>query len=347
MQLTRKQETVAKWFEGYRDAYEGGKISIRKLSATLLAQHPEHFDNFDAARGYLRSTLGLSDTRRAWRISVKHPTLSLSEAVKASMPKSQNVAKVPLQLVPKNFKGELRIGIIGDVHLPFHDEVATEAALRYLQKHAIDVLILNGDILDCAELSEHEKTLDTPDTVSEIEAGREFLRYVRSIFPTQRIIYKLGNHEIRWRRRLMKNAPELAKLLDMEGRFFMFGQFLRLDELEIELEDRSIEIMIHDLYVYHGHEFRGGGGVNPARWLTLRTRGSCITNHFHRISAHTEGNQYQVKMRGYSLGCLCGLRPEYDPTAHTRWSHGFALVRVEGQQWTVWNKEIEGGVVLE
>jgi predicted phosphodiesterase len=347
MQLTRKQETVAKWFEGYRDAYEGGKISIRKLSQSLLTEHPEHFDNYDTTRFYLRAILGLVKTERAWQITVKHPTLTASESIKIGMPKSQNVIKTPLQLVPKNFKSELRIGIIGDVHLPFHDEVATEAALRYLQKHAIDVLILNGDILDCAELSEHEKTLDTPDTVSEIEAGREFLRYVRSIFPTQRIIYKLGNHEIRWRRRLMKNAPELAKLLDMEGRFFMFGQFLRLDELEIELEDRSIPIMIHDLNVIHGHELQGNGGVNVGRWLHLNAGASTITNHFHRIHSHKEGDIAGNKFRYYGVGCLCGLSPDYRPMAHKTWGHGFALVRVEGEQWTVWNKEIEGGVVLE
>ena len=275
--------------------------------------------------------------------------MTKSEGVKASQgwPKTEAKEKSPLILIPPEFKGRSLIGVLSDVHIPYHVPEALDAAVAYFKKHRINTLILNGDFLDCAELSEHEKHIGQPATAEEVIRGREALAYIRHMFPKARIIYKLGNHEMRWGRRIYKQLPAIASILDMEGQYFNFGKIMHLDKYGIELVSDPISIKVHDLNILHGHELGPGGGVNPARWLHLNAGASSIVGHFHRVSSHDESTINDDHIRTYSMGCLCDLKPDYRPFANKKWRHGFALIKVEDKHWTVWNKVIRKGVVLE
>jgi hypothetical protein len=46
-----------------------------------------------------------------------------------------------------------RVGILSDVHVPYHDEVAVLAAVHHLAELGLDALLLNGDIGDFYALS--------------------------------------------------------------------------------------------------------------------------------------------------------------------------------------------------
>jgi hypothetical protein len=86
-------------------------------------------------------------------------------------------------------------------------------------------------------------------------------------------------------------------------------------------------VMLGKLPVVHGHEFRGGGGVNPARWLFLRAVSTAMCGHFHRTSEHHEQGLDRRLHGVWSVGCACYLYPSYDP--NNKWNHGYALADVQ------------------
>ncbi len=49
------------------------------------------------------------------------------------------------------------VGVIGDLHIPYQDNDAIEAAFDEMEKQNIESLLINGDMLDFYQLSFHEK----------------------------------------------------------------------------------------------------------------------------------------------------------------------------------------------
>jgi len=107
-----------------------------------------------------------------------------------SLSKEYESAKLP---------GHLRkIGILSDIHFPYHSLEVLTIAIRHLKNSQIDCLYLNGDIMDFYSISRHEKDKDLRDFKREVDMSRDFLKKLRDLFPTIPIYYKLGNHEQRW-----------------------------------------------------------------------------------------------------------------------------------------------------
>ncbi len=212
--------------------------------------------------------------------------------------------------------------ILGDIHLPYHDTRTIQVAVDKAKQRGVSWILLNGDILDCYEMSVHDKNPNTGKFVDEVEKGRQFLAYLRSQFPRARIVYKEGNHEFRLRRYVAKNAPALFDLKMLE-----FPALLEMQQHGVEWVADKRVIQVGKLNVVHGHEFRGGGGVNPARWLFLRSVSTALCGHFHRTSEHHETALDRRLYGVWSVGCACYLYPQYDP--QNKWNHGFAFVELE------------------
>jgi hypothetical protein len=114
--------------------------------------------------------------------------------------------------------------------------------------------------------------------------------------------------------------------LDIMGLIAMVGGADAITGIEW-VEDKRV-IRSGKLACLHGHEFAGGGGgVNPARWLFLRTGENAVCGHFHRTSEHSEPSLSREARAAWSTGCLCDMRPSYMP--HNKWNHGFAWIDVE------------------
>lgn len=173
--------------------------------------------------------------------------------------------------------GAQRILRLSDIHYPFHDERALEAAINYGIKKDPTILLLDGDIIDAHDLSAYER--DPRHRYTEIElkmVAGEFEQF-KMAFPGARIVYKYGNHCCRLEKYLIRRAPELFGLpgLDLPGLISMAGGPDSIRGVEWVGDDRTIRA--GHLSFLHGHEFRGGGGgINPARWLFLRTGESAI-----------------------------------------------------------------------
>lgn len=231
--------------------------------------------------------------------------------------------------------------VIGDIHIPYHDPNTIKAAVREAEQKGAVGVVLNGDVLDCYQLSHHYREPDAPRMKEEIEKGRQLLQWLRSRFPRGRIIFKEGNHDERLRRYLAQKAPELFVLEDVR-----LSRLLRADEHGVEwVQDKRV-IDLGKLPVIHGHEYQGSGGVMPARWLFIRAWSNALCSHFHQPSHFTALTLDRREMGVWSTGCACYLHPAYRPI--TPWRHGYAMVEVfAGGGFQVVNREVlrDGRVV--
>lgn len=232
-----------------------------------------------------------------------------------------------------------KIGILSDIHFPYHDLTALTCAIKYLKEQEIDCLYLNGDIQDFYSISRHEKDKDMRDFKREVDMNRDFLQRLRDIFRTIPIYYKLGNHENRFARSLQVQAEEFAQLHDLQ-----FDVFFRLDKLGITMIEDWQGMEMGDLLVLHGHELYGGGGINPSQNLFNKTICNTLIGHVHRTSATQKKTGFKEFINTYSTGCLTLLSPKYMPFSHH--NHGFAIVEIENGKSKVKNIQIRDGKIL-
>lgn len=213
------------------------------------------------------------------------------------------------------------VGVLCDPHLPYHDKATIERWADECRRRAVKAVLLNGDVLDCYQLSKHYKEPNKGRFRDEVDCGKQFFAWLRSRFPNARIVYKEGNHDERLRTYLAERAPALFEIEELDLR-----TILGLDALGVEWVDRKRVVKAGKLSVVHGHEFKGSGGVMPARWLFLRTGSTAMCGHFHQSSYYTFRTLDQREIGVWSVGCACYLSPEWLPA--NQWSHGWAVVSV-------------------
>lgn len=241
-----------------------------------------------------------------------------------------------------------RTGIISDAHWPFHD-LRRDAdgnfygsyltALHALKDAGVQTVVLNGDMMDCYQLSAHEKVEVKRSWKWELDVGRKMLTHLRQFFGDGvRIIYREGNHEERFARYLARKASELSGTLELP-------ELLGLRDQGIEWVGQRAKMTIGKLWVDHGHEWFGGGGVMPARNFRMKAQDNIIVGHVHRTSSDLIRKPLDGSfIAGWSVGCLCDLNPHY--AARNGWNHGFAIIDVDRSgDFTVHNKMIIGGGV--
>jgi predicted phosphodiesterase len=238
-------------------------------------------------------------------------------------------------IIKENYK---KVGILSDIHVPFHSTVAVVTAIKHLREVKIDCLILNGDIMDFYSISRHEKEKDLRDFAREIEMGRNFLQKIRDLFPRIPIYYKMGNHENRWQKYLNEQAEEFAQLHEMQ-----FEQFFRLDKLGMIYIPDWQGIELADLLILHGHEIMAGG-MNPSQSTFNKTFCNTIIGHVHRTTSTIKKNGFKQFYHTYSTGCLTQLSPKYYPFAQH--NNGFAVVYIQDGKSKVDNILIKDGKIV-
>lgn len=220
-------------------------------------------------------------------------------------------------------KGNNRILVLSDIHIPYHDEQALDIALDFGREYKPNAILLNGDAMDMYQASRFIKDRKLRDLAGEIDMMRDFLRLLKEEFNCP-IYYKIGNHEVRWETYLKTVAPELLGIAEFE-----LSYVLRFGEIGVtEIKDKQM-IKAGKLSILHGHEFGHSvfSPVNPARGLYMRAKSSSVIGHHHQTSEHSEKDLLGEVVTTWSMGCLCGLQPDYMP--YNRWNHGFLTVDVK------------------
>jgi len=239
-----------------------------------------------------------------------------------------------------------RLGIMNDIHFPFHHKKNLNAAVDYLQSKECNGILLNGDIIDCYKGSVFLKDPRMRDIVDEMNILREFIDTLNHKMGCP-IFYKLGNHEERIELNVMRSVPELVHFVTFESCLSDNGNF-DFDEYKLTvIKDKRIVKFTDNLSILHGHEYRTGmfNPVGVARWLFTKAKANAACGHAHKNSSYSEPTIENHIVETNSIGCLCDMHPKYMPLNF--WSAGFAYVRrIENNNFKFSNLIIQDGVVF-
>ena len=157
--------------------------------------------------------------------------------------------------------------ILGDVHVPYHDKKALEAALMYGLSKNVDTIILNGDLIDFHALSKFEKDPRLRSVHEEFYALLNILSIIRENFPDTRIIWKLGNHCIRWVKYITAKCPELYdfSFVSLENLIDSECNYSGIENPNIEVIEEPRVLNVQGWAIVHGHELKVGSMMYPPR----------------------------------------------------------------------------------
>lgn len=286
-------------------------LSKKKLGELLHYKHPDMFLSAENARTAIRNATGQygEGNRREYKTQIKWKS-------PLPPPEKNDYSKVIV-----NGK---RIGILSDIHIPYHNEEALETAINYLIEYKPDCIILNGDTIDMFSCSNFQRDPRNRKPKYEFDMVRGFLKDLNKTFPKSRIIYKAGNHDERYENNIMARVPEF---IDLEWMTLKFALNFEMP-FKVEVVDNKRIIKAGHLNILHGHEFSKGfiAPVNVARGFYLKAKANTIAGHYHRISEHIETSINKDTIGTWSTGCLCDLYPKYQPI--NNWNHGFATVDI-------------------
>jgi predicted phosphodiesterase len=295
----------------YRDTH-GAKMPARKLARIMYAENKLLFKDAEAARHTLRAIEGKVGKKAKYKVTHAYP-----ERVKNpyNIPDSDAEPYLPYFI-----KGHKRGLILNDIHIPYHDVEALTAVLDFAKKEKPDFIFVNGDLLDFHQLSYFEKDPKKKSFSTELSIFKQFFEILQKKFKC-RIYFKFGNHEERYQKFLWQKAKELDGVPEFE-----LSNIIKARAEGIDVIENKRIVMIGKLPFIHGHETGRGvfNPVNAARGLMLRAKHSAVKGDCHNTSEHATKDILGKFMTTWSVGCLCGLTPQWLPI--NEWNHGFAMI---------------------
>lgn len=202
--------------------------------------------------------------------------------------------------------------ILSDIHYPYHDEKAIQAALDFLKGHEVNTIVLNGDILDFYDVSSFDKDPSRINSLqTEINLAKGLFKRLRKIKPDARIIFVKGNHCQRLERYLMKH-PELYSLDALK-----LTNLLQLDKFDIEYSDKGFKL--GSLKIIHGDIVRKFSCYTAKAEVERHDCSGC-SGHTHRLGVYYQRTP-ERSLAWAESGCLCDLNPEYVDCPS--WTQGF------------------------
>ena len=203
----------------------------------------------------------------------------------------------------------------------------------WIREHQPDRIIILGDFMELASVSQHGGSADLVRLESDLAAGNKALDDLRADAPLAEISYFEGNHETRLNRFVLAFAPALYGSLSVE-------KGLRLDERGIRWvpEDKQ-PVALGSLDIIHGHQVPGGGLYHARKLVDIygRPGRTVVCGHYHRPQTITRPGHpdYGGYSCGVALGCLRTIARSEVLWTHgkaTGWVHQFAVAYVRGER---------------
>lgn len=333
MKNSIKSEKVKEFRTKYPD------MPTLKLARIIYNDNKLLFKNVENARDMLRYIEGKKGVKRL-----------NAKVLKSEFYKEEDRPKNPYNLPisdetiyePFIISGFNKVGILSDVHLPYHNIDALTCAISYLKKEKVDAVLLNGDTMDCHHLSRFTRDPKKRDFKYELDTLKSFIEVIEKQLKCK-IFFKVGNHEARYEKFLMEKAHELKGIEE-----FQFENIIKSRAKGIDMIDSNRYMKLNELNGIHGHEYIGGisAPVNVARGLYLRGKVSAFQGHNHSTSEHSETDMNGKITTTWSIGCLSELHPAYMPL--NKWNWGCAMVELDknGRDYQFFNKRIFNGRIL-
>jgi len=207
--------------------------------------------------------------------------------------------------------------VFSDAHWwPDHERTTANEALHELIKDLKPVAIVaNGDLFDGAKVSRHAPLgwAQLPSVKGELEICQERMADIEMLLPKGCAkFWNVGNHDSRFDRALVSNAPEYDGVVErLEDKFsrWDFAWSLAVNN----------DVMIK--HRYHN-------GIHAAYNNALKSGKTLITGHLHRLAV-TPRADYNGRRWGVDTGTLANPHgPQFDyaennPSPHTS---GFAVL---------------------
>ena len=285
--------------------------------------------------------------KRMWQIlrnfNIYYPTTQGNSDVKETQMKAKKGTysvrvTSPNQMEIQVKKGIVKAAILNDIHSPYYYPPAVGLALTILKEEKPDIVILNGDIIDCFAISKFRKTGRERNIRVEIEVTRQILKELRKSVPHSFLVFVEGNHEFFLQKYIYRNAPALAPLEELELKFL-----LRLDGLGIVFLPRIEEygsftfdafpiVKFTDehanlvISVFHGDGIPlRGSTINKARNMLFYLHGNFICGHWHQSHFWEIYDVNGFPYRSYVVPSLAYPKPHWVMGA---WELGFAFLEI-------------------
>ena len=225
---------------------------------------------------------------------------------------------------------------ISDTHSTFLDVFTWQcflASIRDLQMGEDDIVLLNGDTLEGAEISTHPKIPGWSVSIQlEFDFQREMVKQIRETGFKGRIIIVGGNHGIdRWARFMTQVAPQLLEIRDLR-----IDKQMGLEEFDVELaqggtvmspmgtEDDKPGLLLFDFYrVHHGTKL----GKTPAIGELESSGRSGQSGHTHRAQLAYGCTEALAGMSWMStpMGCNARAGRAYMKGVNYGWQMGYGI----------------------
>lgn len=216
---------------------------------------------------------------------------------------------------------DLRILAVSDMHVPYHHPVEIFKAFA----GNVDILVLNGDIMDCQSISFFPKYYRI-DFISEMIAARQYIIDIIELIKPNKVLVTKGNHEHRMIRYLsekinedlMSLMPDSPMDLIINDGFKNKDRYKRTEIYYPPLKDvfseQGIEVCydgewycrVGNVIFAHPLSYSSSMMKTAEKAVTFFTRSedrtftSIIMAHTHKVGFYKVGD---IKM--YEQGCCC------------------------------------------
>lgn len=208
-----------------------------------------------------------------------------------------------------------------DAHVWPGELTTAQRAFVYFCKHFSPApigIVANGDIFDGSRISRFPMAsfLESgkPTVKQELEAVQDFLSKVESNRRGARLIWTLGNHDLRYEAFLAARTPEFEGIggFHLKDHFPMWEPCWRID-----IND--------DVVVKH----RWHNGIHAVYNNTVKSGKTMVTGHLHSLKV-TPWTDYTGNRYGVDTGCLADTDSEqtmhYTEAGPVNWRSGFAVL---------------------
>jgi hypothetical protein len=209
--------------------------------------------------------------------------------------------------------------VFSDAHFwPGDRSKAYEALLIIIKRLKPVMIVCNGDAFDGAKISRHPPLgwTDLPNVANELETVKARMKEIEDAAPSNcKLLWAIGNHDMRFNNRLAEHAPEYVKIkgMDLADHFpaWDFG-------MSIWLNDSVI--------IKHRHH----NGVHGAYNNVMKGGKTIVTGHNHRLQSIMFANYAGLRW-GIECGMLADHGPENDKFLYlednaVNWSQGFVCL---------------------
>ena len=217
--------------------------------------------------------------------------------------------------------------IIPDCHFPFSDRTAYELMLDVAKDlDNLQEIVLLGDYADFYNVNFHGKDPEIEGTlVDEVDSVNQELDRLDALWPEQKKVYLMGNHEYRLDRYINKQAPDLWGAITVPQLF----------QLRKRPNWRIIPYGPDQIYYVGGSQLAArhepmGSGTHSAYQTVVKAGTSVVFGQIHQIQ------EFQVVMisgknhRGISVGWLGDKSSKVMNYVkhHHQWSLGFGVANI-------------------